>query len=127
MSTPTNITEVGTVVIPVTDQDRALSFYTEKLGFEVHTDAGYGEGTRWIEVAPKGGATTIALSPPEDGAPVGIETNVSLTTTDVDADHAALREAGVQADEVMRMGDSVPPMFFFKDPDGNRLVIVQEH
>jgi hypothetical protein len=44
----------------------------------------------------------------------------------VDADHAALREAGVDVDpEVMRMGDPVPPMFFFRDADGNRLLLVQ--
>ena len=120
------ITQVGTVIVPVSDQDRALEFFTQKLGFEKRTDAPYGEGDRWLEVAPRGAATTIAIVPPMEGNPVGIETRIGFTTDDVDADHAALRDAGVDVDdEVMRMGEPVPPMFFFRDPDGNRYLIVQ--
>jgi catechol 2,3-dioxygenase-like lactoylglutathione lyase family enzyme len=121
-----HITQVGTVIIPVGDQDRALDFYVGKLGFEKRTDMPYGHGDRWIEVAPAGAATTIALVPPREGDPTGIETNVGFSTDDIDADHTNLRERGVDADgEVMRMGDPVPPMFFFRDPDGNRFLIVQ--
>jgi len=121
-----HITQVGTVIIPVGDQDRALDFYVGKLGFEKRTDMPYGHGDRWIEVAPAGAATTIALAPPREGDPTGIETNVGFSTDDIDADHMNLRERGVDADdEVMRMGDPVPPMFFFRDPDGNRFLIVQ--
>ena len=51
---------------------------------------------------------------------------MSLATADADADHAALLAAGVDADaEVMRMGDYVPPMFTFRDPDGNRFRVVE--
>jgi catechol 2,3-dioxygenase-like lactoylglutathione lyase family enzyme len=122
----TQITQVGTVIVPVSDQDRTLEFFTQKLGFEKRTDAPYGEGDRWLEVAPRGAATTIAIVPPMEGNPVGIETRIGFTTDDVDADHAALRDAGVDVDdEVMRMGDPVPPMFFFRDPDANRFLIVQ--
>jgi catechol 2,3-dioxygenase-like lactoylglutathione lyase family enzyme len=121
-----HITQVGTVIIPVGEQDRALDFYVGKLGFEKRTDMPYGHGDRWIEVAPAGAATTIALVPPREGDPTGIETNVGFSTDDIDADHTNLRERGVDADdEVMRMGDPVPPMFFFRDPDGNRFLIVQ--
>jgi catechol 2,3-dioxygenase-like lactoylglutathione lyase family enzyme len=124
--TKTRITQVGTVIIPVSDQDRALEFYLEKLGFEKRGDTPYGDGQRWIEVAPPGAATTIALVPPREGDPIGIETHVGFTTEDVDADHADLRSRGVDADEeVMRMGDPVPPMFFFRDPDGNKFLIVE--
>jgi catechol 2,3-dioxygenase-like lactoylglutathione lyase family enzyme len=124
--TKTRITQVGTVIVPVSDQDRALEFYREVLGFEIRTDVPYGEGERWVEVAPPGAATTIAIVPPREGEPVGIETRVGFTSEDVDADHADLRARGVDADEeVMRMGDPVPPMFFFRDPDGNRFLIVQ--
>jgi catechol 2,3-dioxygenase-like lactoylglutathione lyase family enzyme len=122
----TRISQVGTVMVPVSDQDQALDFYLDKLGFEKRTDVPYGDGDRWIEVAPPGAATTVALVPPREGDPVGIETRVGFTTEDVDADHADLRARGVEADaEVMRMGEPVPPMFFFRDLDGNRFLIVQ--
>ncbi len=120
----THITQVGTVIVPVSDQDRALEFYLGKLGFEKRVDAPYGEGERWVEVAPPGAATTIALVPPREGDPTGIE--VSFTTQDAEADHAELRARGVEADAaVMRMGDLVPPMFSFRDPDGNRFRMVE--
>ena len=126
--TRTRITQVGTVMVPVSDQDRAIEFYLDKLGFEKRTDTPFGDGDRWVEVAPPGAATTIALVPPREGESTGIETRVALTTDDVDADHANLRARGVDADEeVMRMGDPVPPMFFFRDPDGNRFLITGGH
>jgi catechol 2,3-dioxygenase-like lactoylglutathione lyase family enzyme len=50
----TRITHIATVIVPVADQDTALGFYRDTLGFEVRIDGGYGEGQRWIEVAPPG-------------------------------------------------------------------------
>jgi catechol 2,3-dioxygenase-like lactoylglutathione lyase family enzyme len=124
--TGTRIAQVGTVMVPVTDQDAALDFYTEKLGLEKRTDEPYGEGDRWVEVAPEGAATTIALVPPREGEPTGIQSRIGLTSDDIDADHATLRDRGVDVDDaVMRMGDPVPPMFFFRDQDGNNLLLVQ--
>ena len=118
-----HITEVGTVGVPVADQDRALAFYLEKLGFEKRLDVPFGKGERWVEVAPPGAATTIALVRAREGEPTGIDTQVRLTTTDAAADHAALRARGVDADaEVMPYP---VPMFIFRDADGNRLRIVQ--
>ena len=67
----TRITQVGTVFVPVADQDRALNFYVDKLGFEKRADFAYGEGSRWIEVAPPGAANTIALVPPSEGKAAG--------------------------------------------------------
>jgi catechol 2,3-dioxygenase-like lactoylglutathione lyase family enzyme len=126
--TRTHITQVGTVIVPVSDQDRALDFYLDTLGFEKRIDTPYGESERWVEVAPPGAATTVALVPPREGEATGIETRVGFTTEDIDADHATLRARGVDADpEVMRMGDPVPPMFFFRDPDGNRFLIVERN
>ena len=122
----TRVSEVATVMIPVSDQDEAIAFYTEKLGFEKRTDVSMGESMRWVEVAPAGATTTVAIVPPREGEATGIETRVAFGTDDVDADHASLKAQGVDVDqEVSRMGDPVPPMFFFRDQDGNRLLIVQ--
>ena len=120
--TTINISEVGTVIVPVTDQDRALEFYAGTLGFEVRIDGEFAPGQRWLEVAPPGAATSIALIP----MPEGDDTRVSLTTTDAEADHAALTEAGVDAgDDLIRMGEGVPTMFAFTDPDGNTVRVVE--
>ena len=57
------VTRIGTVIVPVSDQDRALEFYVGTLGFEVRIDGAFGDGGRWLEVAPPGAATTLALVP----------------------------------------------------------------
>ncbi len=124
----TNITQVGRVAVPVADQDAAIAFYVDTLGFAKVADIPFGAGDRWVEVAPPGASTSLALVPRRSETPGGVMTNVFLETTDVDADHARLVAAGVDVDaEVMRVGDPVPPMFFFRDPDGNGfgLVMVQ--
>ena len=123
--TATSITGVGTCIVTVSDQDAAVEFFTEKLGFEKRSDSAYGDGQRWVDVAPAGATTTVALVPPMGENAAGGETGIAFATDDIDADHAALRERGVDVDdEVMRMGDPVPPMFFFRDPDGNGYLIV---
>jgi catechol 2,3-dioxygenase-like lactoylglutathione lyase family enzyme len=102
----------------------------------------HGEGSRWVEVAPPGSAIAIALVPPsEGGTPGGDKTHCALSTDDIEADHATLRARGVEVDaEVAREGRArhllfdtdrdmgnatVPPMFFFRDIDGNRFLIVE--
>ena len=87
----------------------------------------FGNGYRWVEVGPADAVTTIAIVPPPPGKPTGnVETGIGLNTDDVDADHADLRARGVDVnDEVSRMGDPVPPMFWFRDPDGNSLMVVE--
>ena len=122
----TRITEVGAVMIPVSDQDKAIEFYTEKLGFEKRSDTPFGDGNRWVEVAPAGADTVIALVEPRPQDSVGVEVPVGLNSKDVDADHADLKAKGVDVDdEVSRMGDPVPPMFWFRDQDGNTLMVVE--
>ena len=124
-TTRTRIIDVRTVAVPVTDQERALDFYVGKLGFEKRMDAPFGPGQRWVEVAPPGAATTIALAAAREGASAGVDTGIRLTTEDAAADHADLLARGVDADaEILDMGGA-PPMFTFRDQDGNRLVIVQ--
>src|SRR5438094_85312 len=122
-----NITQVGRVCVTVADTDRAIDFYVSTLGFEKVVDVPMGPDMRWVEVALPGAATTIALAPPPQGQSAGgSQTGICLDTTDVDADHAALKAAGVDVDEdVSRYDGPVPPMFWLRDPDGNSLIIVQ--
>jgi catechol 2,3-dioxygenase-like lactoylglutathione lyase family enzyme len=126
-TTKTRIAKLGVVCIPVSDQERAIEFYVDTLGFEKRADVPFGNGYRWVEVAPAGGETTIAIVPPPPGKPTGdVETGIGLQTHDVDALHAELRDAGVDVDaEVSRMGDPVPPMFWLRDPDNNTLMVVE--
>ena len=125
-TTKTRVAKVSTVVVPVADQDTMLAFYTEKLGLEKRVDIPFGNGYRWVEVAPGDAETTIALAPPPEGKPTGSrETGIGLHTEDIDAYHAELRDAGVDVDaEVSRMGDPVPPLFWLRDPEGNTLMVV---
>ena len=126
-TTASGIGQISLVVIPSTDQDRSIEFYEESLGFEKRTDIPFGGAYRWVEVYPPQGTTGIALAPPRPGDEVKpTETGITLTTDDIDATHAHLQSKGVDVDaEVSRMGDPVPPMFWFRDPDGNSLLIVQ--
>jgi predicted enzyme related to lactoylglutathione lyase len=58
--------------------------------------------------------------------PTNVDTGIILSTSDIEADHKALKDAGVKVDdEIMRMGPPVPPMFWLSDPNGNRLAIVE--
>ena len=118
--------KITNVVVPVADPDAAIAFYA-KLGFDVRVDVPFGGGLRWVEVALGDETTTIALAPPPEGKPAGNrETGITLQTDDIDDLHAQLTAEGVDVDaEVMRMGDPVPPMFWFRDPEGNSLLIVQ--
>src|SRR3954467_5341318 len=75
----TRISDVRTVGVPVTDQERALEFYGGVLGFEVRLDPPF-PGGRWIEGAPPGATTTIALTATSDGTPAGVDTGVRFTT-----------------------------------------------
>jgi catechol 2,3-dioxygenase-like lactoylglutathione lyase family enzyme len=122
-----HISKVGRVCVTVADTDRAIDFYVGTLGFEKVVDVPMGPDMQWVEVALPGAQTTVALAPPPPGQePGGSQTGIFLDTSDVDADHAALRAAGVDVDgEVSRYGDPVPPMFWLRDPDSNSLGVVQ--
>jgi catechol 2,3-dioxygenase-like lactoylglutathione lyase family enzyme len=127
MSMNLHLTEIGRVAVPAADQDRALEFYVGTLGFELRSDETFADGRmRWIEVAPAGASTAIAIAPPMEDGPTAVDTGIVISTTDIEADHAALRAAGVDVDEeIARWGDPVPPMFRLRDPSGNSLAIVE--
>ncbi len=121
------ITQVGRVLVPVQDQDEAINFYTEKLGFTVAADIPFGEGSRWVEVAPPEGSTNVALVPPEGQFVPGRMTGIGLVSSDPRADHAELRENGVDVDDEIMGGDgTVPLLFFFRDNNGNQLLLAEE-
>jgi catechol 2,3-dioxygenase-like lactoylglutathione lyase family enzyme len=126
VSTKTRVNKINTVVIPVADQDGMIDFYVERLGFQKRTDIPFGNGYRWVEVAPGEAETTIALAPPPEGVPTGNrQTGIGLQTDDIDAFHGELKAAGVDVDaEVSRQGDPVPPLFWLRDPEGNTLMVV---
>jgi catechol 2,3-dioxygenase-like lactoylglutathione lyase family enzyme len=117
--------DVLNVAVPVDDQDRALTFYGETLGFETRLDDVIGQGMRWIEVAPPGATTAIALVLAGEGLASGVDTGVRLATRDAESDHGELQARGVDVGELLRW-EGVPPMFVFRDPDGNTLYVVEQ-
>ena len=120
------ITQMGRVMVPVADQDEAIAFYTSKLGFSVVADVPFGEGDRWVEVAPPGGGAAIALTQPQGEYQPGRMTGIALESADPRADHAELKEKGVDVDDDLMGGDgTVPLLFFFRDQDSNHLMIVE--
>lgn len=130
---------VQLVTIPTSDQSRSLEFY-QALGFEVRSDFPWGDGHRWIEVYPPGTSTGLALIPAGPD-PVGIRTGVILNTSDIDAAYERMKQLGIDVDAgIARIGSSFkarigaveqaepqPPMFWFRDPDGNQLLLVEPH
>jgi catechol 2,3-dioxygenase-like lactoylglutathione lyase family enzyme len=121
----TSITDVRTVAINVANQDDALGFYVDKLGFEKRLDAPISPTTRWIEVAPPRATTSIALTAADTPGVVGFDTGIRFAVPDAEAEHALMRDRGVTVSDLMRW-DGVPPMFTLDDPDGNRLYVVEE-
>ncbi len=122
---PTTIDDVRTIGVNVADQEAAIDFYVTTLGFEKRLDAPISPTMRWIEVAPPGASTSIALQAGEGTAAVGADTGIRFTVPDAEAEHAAMRQRGVHVGAMLRW-DSVPPMFTFDDPDGNRFIVVEE-
>ena len=126
-TTSTSIGSISLVVVPTVDQDAAIEFY-ESIGFEKRSDVPFGGKYRWVEVYPPEGTTGIALAPPPPDQPevTGTHTGITLVSDDIDATHAEFKKLDVDVDaEVSRMGDPVPPMFWFRDPTGHSLMVVE--
>jgi catechol 2,3-dioxygenase-like lactoylglutathione lyase family enzyme len=124
-ATPTHITGIRTVRIPVGDQDAALRFYSDTLGFTVLRDNPTPSGGRWIELAPGGDNAIVTLEPAATQVTRGA-IGIRFATHDAEAAHAALLAADVDVDvdEILRWPD-VPAMFAFRDPDGNAFSITE--
>jgi catechol 2,3-dioxygenase-like lactoylglutathione lyase family enzyme len=108
--------------LPVADQDRARAFYTDKLGFHLVADTTMGPDQRWVQVAPKGAATSITLVTWFDSMPPGSVKGLVLETDDLDADVAALTGRGVAIEGGVRQAPW-GRFVTFDDPDGNGLVL----
>src|SRR4051794_30941884 len=122
---PTTMSNIGVAMFTVADQDAAIAFYTEKLGFELRSDTTFGENgeNRWVEVAPPGSTARLALNPPMGGQPGG--GGIGVETPDVKAEHARLSAlGGVDVDDVME-APGAPTLFMMRDPDGNHIAVVQ--
>jgi predicted enzyme related to lactoylglutathione lyase len=110
------------VSIPVVDQDRALAFYTEKLGFRVATDQPFDDKQRWIELAIPGAETGVVLFRMDEGPQPGGFMNMSLWTDDVRVTARTLKERGVEfiaEAKKEEWGTSA----IFRDSEGNRFVL----
>ncbi len=118
-----HFTGVRAISVPVSDQDRSLEFYVDVLGFAKVRDMPTPNGGRWIELSPGGGDAVITLEPAAGDVTRGA-VGIRFTTPDAEAAHTALREAGVDADEILRW-PGVPPMFAFRDPDGNAFSLTE--
>lgn len=121
--TTTHITGVRAVSIPVDDQNAAVDFYVETLGFTKLHDSATPTGGRFIQLSPGTDTVTVTLeaaAPEVTRGPIGIR----FATTDTQAAHDAFRAGGVDTDEVLRW-PGVPPMFSFRDPDGNTFSITE--
>ena len=124
------IKHVATTSICVSDQDRALDFYTNKLGFEKRTDQPMGEpgAPRWLEVAPPGGQTAVVLFKPTPGMPGYEETCARMGTMasfifHVEDMESTCRELSARGVEFV---DEPSKQFWgwwasIKDPDGNQI------
>jgi catechol 2,3-dioxygenase-like lactoylglutathione lyase family enzyme len=126
MQTPTTISNIGVAMFTIADQDAAIAFYTQTLGWELRADVPFGEdgAHRWVEVAPPGSAARLALNPPMGAAPGGGA--IGVETPDVEAEHARLGAIdGVAVGEPMGGEGPVPRMFSIEDPDGNQIWVVQ--
>jgi lactoylglutathione lyase len=120
MTAKTHITGVRTVSIPVENQDDALRFYIDILGFTLLRDAPTPNG-RWIELAPGDDGVILTLEPATPNLTRGA-IGIRFTTDDIDGAHAALTDAKVETDAILRW-PGIPAMFAFRDPDGNAFSI----
>ncbi|MEY9934621.1 lactoylglutathione lyase [Catenulispora sp. GP43] len=121
----TTITDIGTVGIPVSDQDKALEFFTGTLGFDKRLDMRAGENFRWVTVAAPGARVSVALvGIGNGGGTVGQDTGIRFMVPDAEAEHTAMRQRGIEVGDLLRW-PGVPPMYEFKDPDGNRFEVVE--
>ena len=115
------LTHVQIVHVPVSDQDRAREFYVDKLGLSVAADIQMGPHGRWLQVAPEGAATSLAIVPGYGETHPG-DATVTFESNNIEADAQALRARGVDLpDQIEQMPWA--KAIRFTDPDGNDLAL----
>lgn len=109
--------------IPVTDQDRALEFYTKKLGFRIITDAPFNDTQRWIELGiPRADTKLVLFTAPGHEKLIGGFMNVTFMSDDVETTARVLKEKGVEFVQEPQKADWGTAAIF-RDPDGNQFVL----
>jgi catechol 2,3-dioxygenase-like lactoylglutathione lyase family enzyme len=116
------VTHVDVLSLPVSDPDRARDFYLGVLGFELLRENAMGPGSRWIQVVPRGGQTSITLVTWFDSMPAGSLQGLVLRTDDLEGEVAALIAKGVDVPGGVQRAEW-GRFAVFSDPDGNRLVL----
>jgi catechol 2,3-dioxygenase-like lactoylglutathione lyase family enzyme len=114
------------VVVPVTDIDRAKSFYVDKLGFHLDADTRPTETLRVVHMTPPGSACSVVVGPVQvgAGADLGPGAMMQLVVTDIEAARAELIERGVEVSEVQTLDPRDGGKFaYFRDPDGNNWAV----
>jgi catechol 2,3-dioxygenase-like lactoylglutathione lyase family enzyme len=114
------------VVVPVTDIDRAKSFYLDKLGFRLDADTMPTETMRVVHMTPPGSGCSVVIGPvnAETEAELGMRGSLQLVVTDLEAAHSELTERGVGVSEIQTLDPRDGGKFmFFADPDGNNWAV----
>ena len=109
--------------IPVTDQDRALEFYTKKLGLRVISDSPFDNQQRWIELGiPRAETKLVLFTAPGQDKLIGGFMNVTFSADNVEATAKELKARGVEFIQEPKKADWGTSAIF-KDPDGNQFVL----
>jgi predicted enzyme related to lactoylglutathione lyase len=115
--------KIELVAIPVSDVDRAKSFYTEKVGFNADHDHRVSDEVRFVQLTPPGSACSIALGTGISQSEPGSVQGMQMVVSDINAAYAELVERGVEVSEVQEFGWGL--FVFFSDPDGNGWAVQQ--
>jgi catechol 2,3-dioxygenase-like lactoylglutathione lyase family enzyme len=116
------------VVIPVSDVDRAKTFYSEKMGFHVDVDQQMGENFRVVQTTPPGSGCSISFGTGLVEMPPGSVKGLQLCVADIQAARDELVGRGVEVSNIRHVEEGVwvdgpggpwNSFFFFSDPDGN--------
>jgi len=111
------------VSVPVSDPERAKRFYRDVVGFELLREDPMGPGQKWIQLAPRGCSTTIALVTWFEAMRPGGLQGVMLNVTDIELDHAALTARGLALTPIKQ--EPWGRYSMFTDPDGNGWILRQ--
>jgi catechol 2,3-dioxygenase-like lactoylglutathione lyase family enzyme len=115
--------KIELIAIPVSDVDRAKSFYVDKAGFNADHDHTVSDELRFVQLTPPGSACSIALGTGVTDAPPGSVQGMQMVVSDIEAAHAELDDRGVEVSDIQ---DTPWGSFvFFADPDGNRWSVQQ--